>query len=202
MILQVGRVVPRVERPGLPGGQGARSGGFRWGSGTVVGHDGRMPDDARPGLRVTTSLVVPEAELSWRFSRSSGPGGQGVNTTDSRVELSWDVARSAVLTEAQRARMLDRLGRRVVDGVVTVAASEHREQRRNREAARTRLAALLAAAVLRGTDQRTGAVVASAVPELAVLRGARSVVAEDVRTLLLAAAGRPDHPVVAPSVPG
>ena len=58
------------------------------------------------------------------------------------------------------------------------------------------------AAVLRGTDQRTGAVVASAVPELAVLRGARSVVAEDVRTLLLAAAGRPDHPVVAPSVPG
>ncbi|MGA4780249.1 alternative ribosome rescue aminoacyl-tRNA hydrolase ArfB [Cellulosimicrobium sp. AB352] len=106
-----------------------------------------MPDDARTGLRVTTALVVPEAELSWRFSRSSGPGGQGVNTTDSRVELSWDVARSAVLTDAQRARLLDRLGRRVVGGVVTVAASEHREQRRNREAARARLAALLAAAV-------------------------------------------------------
>lgn len=106
-----------------------------------------MPDDARPGLRVTTTLVVPEAELSWRFSRSSGPGGQGVNTTDSRVELSWDVARSAVLTESQRARVLDRLGRRVVDGVVTVTASEHREQRRNRDAARTRLATLLADAV-------------------------------------------------------
>ncbi|TWG85642.1 hypothetical protein L603_001700000030 [Cellulosimicrobium cellulans J34] len=57
-------------------------------------------------------------------------------------------------------------------------------------------------AALRATDQRAGTVVASAVPELAVLRGARSVVAQDVRTLLLAAAGRPDHPVVAPPVPG
>ncbi len=106
-----------------------------------------MPDDARPGLRVTPALVVPEGELSWRFSRSSGPGGQGVNTTDSRVELSWDVARSGVLTEAQRARLLERLGRRVVGGVVTVVASEHREQRRNRDAARTRLAALVADAI-------------------------------------------------------
>lgn len=106
-----------------------------------------MLDDARPGLRVTSALVVPEAELSWRFSRSSGPGGQGVNTADSRVELSWDVAGSAVLTAAQRARVTERLGRRVVGGVLTVAASEHRAQLRNRDAARARLAALVADAL-------------------------------------------------------
>jgi ribosome-associated protein len=93
---------------------------------------------------VTPALVIPEAELTWRFSRASGPGGQGVNTTDSRVELSWDVAESAVLDDAQRARLVERLGRRLVAGVVTVVASEHREQRRNRAAARTRLAALVA----------------------------------------------------------
>ncbi|MBD5785587.1 aminoacyl-tRNA hydrolase [Cellulosimicrobium terreum] len=102
-----------------------------------------MPDVARPGLRVTAQLVLPDAELSWRFSRSSGPGGQGVNTADSRVELSWDVARSAVLSAAQRERILERLDRRLVDGVLTVAASEHRAQLRNRDAARTRLAALV-----------------------------------------------------------
>ena len=79
-----------------------------------------------------------------RFSRSSGPGGQGVNTTDSRVELSWDLGSSAVLTETQRARLLDRLGGRLVDGVLTVTASEHREQLRNRAAAERRLAALVA----------------------------------------------------------
>ncbi|MCB7135533.1 alternative ribosome rescue aminoacyl-tRNA hydrolase ArfB [Cellulosimicrobium marinum] len=106
-----------------------------------------MPDDARPGLRVTRALVVPEAELRWRFSRSSGPGGQGVNTADSRVELSWDVGGSAVLTPAQRARVEERLGRRLVGGVLTVAASEHRAQLRNREAARARLAALVADAL-------------------------------------------------------
>ncbi|MFE5291659.1 alternative ribosome rescue aminoacyl-tRNA hydrolase ArfB [Isoptericola sp. NPDC056618] len=106
-----------------------------------------MPDDARSGLRVTSALVLPEAELSWRFSRSSGPGGQGVNTTDSRVELSWDVTASRALTEVQRARILERLGRRASDGVLTVVASEHRAQLRNRDAARTRLAALVADAL-------------------------------------------------------
>ncbi|MEN5074783.1 alternative ribosome rescue aminoacyl-tRNA hydrolase ArfB [Isoptericola cucumis] len=102
-----------------------------------------MSDPTRPGLRVTTAVVIPDAELSWRFSRASGPGGQGVNTTDSRVELSWDVTTSAVLTEVQRARVVERLGRRLAGGVLTVVASEHRAQRRNREAARSRLAALV-----------------------------------------------------------
>ena len=95
------------------------------------------------GLLVTRAWVVPEAELSERFSRSSGPGGQGVNTTDSRVELSYDVARSPALPDHLRARVLDRLHPRLVDGVVTVVASEHRSQLRNREAARERLAQLL-----------------------------------------------------------
>ena len=72
-------------------------------------------------LDVTRSLVIPAAELSERFSRSSGPGGQGVNTADSRVELSWDVAGSAVLAETLRTRLLTNLSGRLVDGVLTVA---------------------------------------------------------------------------------
>lgn len=97
----------------------------------------------RPGLRIGRTVVVPDGELSERFSRSSGPGGQGVNTTDSRVELSFDVARSTSLPETTRARMLARLEGRLVDGVVTVAASEHRAQLANRRAARERMGELL-----------------------------------------------------------
>ncbi|GAA2707637.1 alternative ribosome rescue aminoacyl-tRNA hydrolase ArfB [Micromonospora olivasterospora] len=99
------------------------------------------------GLRVTDRLVVPGIELRERFSRSSGPGGQGVNTADSRVELSFDVAGSPSLPEPLRARALDRLANRLVDGVLTIAASEHRAQLANREAARERMAALLREAV-------------------------------------------------------
>jgi ribosome-associated protein len=106
-----------------------------------------MAAPLRPDLRVSPGLTIPETELSWRFSRSSGPGGQGVNTADSRVELSWDVAGSPVLTPEQRARLLDRLASRLVSGVVTIAASEHRAQLRNRDAARERLAALVASAL-------------------------------------------------------
>lgn len=95
------------------------------------------------GLRIGRTVVVPERELSERFSRSSGPGGQGVNTADSRVELSFDVAGSPSLPAATRARMLARLEGRLVDGVITVAASEHRAQLANRRTARDRLAALL-----------------------------------------------------------
>lgn len=98
-------------------------------------------------IPVTPALVIPRAEVGVRFSRSSGPGGQGVNTTDSRVELTWDVAASAVLTDTQRARLLARLGSRLVGGVLTVTASEHREQLRNRAAAERRLAMLVAAGI-------------------------------------------------------
>ena len=101
-----------------------------------------------PGpLRVTSAVTVPEAELAWRFSRSSGPGGQSVNTTDSRAELSFDVQRSSALPGHLRERALERLAGRLVDGVVTVAASEHRSQLQNREAAEQRLAQLLREAV-------------------------------------------------------
>jgi ribosome-associated protein len=91
-------------------------------------------------LRVTDGLVIPAGELSERFSRSSGPGGQGVNTADSRVELTFDLG---WLPEPLRARAIERLGRESV----TVVASEHRAQLANRQAARTRLAALLREAI-------------------------------------------------------
>ena len=98
-------------------------------------------------LRVNDRLVIPAAELGWRFSRASGPGGQGVNTTDSRVELSWDLASSAVLSPLLLARAQERLAGRLVDGVLTVTASEFRSQLRNREAAALRLAMLVARAI-------------------------------------------------------
>ena len=96
---------------------------------------------------VNSSVVIPAAELHERFSRSSGPGGQGVNTADSRVELSFDVARSAAIPPRLRPRVLQRLDGRLVDGVLTVAASEHRAQLQNRQAARERLVTLLRAAL-------------------------------------------------------
>ncbi|WP_448623614.1 alternative ribosome rescue aminoacyl-tRNA hydrolase ArfB [Geodermatophilus sp. URMC 64] len=104
-------------------------------------------DDATGDLAVTDRVVVPASALTWRFSRSSGPGGQGVNTADSRVELSVHVPDLPGLTDAQRQRLTDRLGARLADGVLTIAASEHRQQLRNRQAARDRLAAVLRAAL-------------------------------------------------------
>jgi len=92
-------------------------------------------------LQVRPGLVVPEAELSWRFSRSSGPGGQGVNTTDSRVELTVDLTR--VLPD----HLLERARTRLGTTTVTVVASEQRSQLQNRQAAAQRLAALLREAV-------------------------------------------------------
>lgn len=96
---------------------------------------------AGPG--VARGVVVPADLLHEQFSRASGPGGQGVNTTDSRVQLSLRVADIPGLTDAQRDRMLGNLETRMVDGVLTVDASEFRSQRRNRKAARERLAGLL-----------------------------------------------------------
>ncbi|MGH2629014.1 MAG: alternative ribosome rescue aminoacyl-tRNA hydrolase ArfB [Actinomycetota bacterium] len=105
-------------------------------------------------IRVTHSIVVPERELRWRFSRSSGPGGQSVNTADSRVELSLDLATTSALDPALRTRALERLAGRLVDGVLTVTASEHRSQLRNREAAVERLAKTLRAAVVAPPPRR------------------------------------------------
>jgi ribosome-associated protein len=101
-----------------------------------------------PGdLRIRGSVIVPEAELEWRFSRSSGPGGQSVNTSDSRVELRLDVAATSALSPMLRERALARLEGRLVDGVLSVTASEQRSQWQNRMAAERKLADLLAAAI-------------------------------------------------------
>ncbi|MEU4561312.1 alternative ribosome rescue aminoacyl-tRNA hydrolase ArfB [Actinoplanes sp. NPDC023936] len=105
-------------------------------------------------IRVNDRLTIPAAELSWRFSRASGPGGQGVNTTDSRVELSWDVLGSDLLPTVLKERAADRLGNRLVQGVLTITASEHRSQLRNREAAAARLAGLIAGAIAAPPRQR------------------------------------------------
>jgi ribosome-associated protein len=102
-----------------------------------------MPDD----LRVNGWLVISGSELRERFSRSSGPGGQSVNTADSRVELSFDVERSVALPEWARDRIAERLAGRLTGGVLTVAASEQRSQLANRQGARARLASLLRDAV-------------------------------------------------------
>ena len=101
----------------------------------------------RVSITVTATFTVPDAELSWRFSRSSGPGGQHVNTTDSRVELSFDVARALSVPEHLRDRAMARLAGRLVDGVVTVASSEQRSQLQNRVTATEKLGQLLREAV-------------------------------------------------------
>jgi len=94
-------------------------------------------------LAVTDELVIPARELSERFSRASGPGGQRVNSTESRVELSFDVAGSNVFPAELRQRILERLGNDLSNGVLTVAAGDHRSQRANRAAARERMVARL-----------------------------------------------------------
>ena len=102
-----------------------------------------MLEHVRKVLPVCGSVSIPEAELRWRFSRASGPGGQGVNTTDSRVELVFDLAASTAFTATQRARLLQRMDARLIGGVLTIVAAEHRSQLRNREAAAARLVAML-----------------------------------------------------------
>jgi ribosome-associated protein len=116
---------------------------------------GRRPCNARcMDLKVSSALIIPAAELGWKFSRSSGPGGQHVNTSDTRVELSWNVAGSAVLSDAQRQMLLTRLGGRLTAGVLTVTASERRSQLRNREIALAKLADLLAEGLAPGAARR------------------------------------------------
>lgn len=92
---------------------------------------------------VVRGTIIPADELAWRFSRSPGPGGQSVNTADTRVELSYDLAASPVLAPALKERALRALAGRMTDGVITVAAAEYRSQLRNREAAAARLSELL-----------------------------------------------------------
>jgi ribosome-associated protein len=106
------------------------------------------------GASLRYGLVIPAAELEWRFSRAGGPGGQSVNTADSRVELRWDLAGSPVLPDALRQRALARLDHRLIGGVLTVTAAEHRAQLQNRRAALTRLVALVNEAIAPGPPPR------------------------------------------------
>lgn len=93
-------------------------------------------------------LSLPESEMTWRFSRSSGAGGQHVNTTDTRVELIWSLADTTVLSAAQKELAATRLSNRLVDGTITVVSSTYRSQHRNREAARVRLQELVSQAIV------------------------------------------------------
>jgi ribosome-associated protein len=100
------------------------------------------------GIRITRNVSIPDAEIEMRASRSGGPGGQSVNTSDSKVELRWDLAGSAALTEAQRDRLLQRLGSRLTnDGVLILQGAEHKSQHRNREAVIARLKAIVGEAI-------------------------------------------------------
>ncbi len=104
-----------------------------------------MADD----LRIDRRHVIPANELEERASRSSGPGGQGVNTTDSAVELRWQFADSVALSDAEKARVRENLGTRITDaGVFIVRSSEERSQHRNRAAARERLVQMVRTAMV------------------------------------------------------
>lgn len=94
-------------------------------------------------LGINDRLVIPDAELTWRFSPSGGPGGQHANKANTRAELTWSVAESAVLTEGQRRRLSDKLG-----PVVSVVVDEERSQSRNRDLAQQRLAARVRAGLV------------------------------------------------------
>lgn len=98
-------------------------------------------------LEISPALTIPASELEWRFSRSSGPGGQHVNTSDSRAELRWNLAGSAAVSDAQRMLLITRLERRLVSGTIAVTASEQRSQLRNREIALDKLAELVRSAL-------------------------------------------------------
>ena len=112
--------------------------------------DLRIP--AGPGC--PRGLVVPAGELVERFSHASGPGGQGVNTADSRVQLSLDLAATVALNDKQRERAMSVLGDRLSETGLTVTAAEHRSQRRNRAAARERLAEALRSALVPPVPRR------------------------------------------------
>lgn len=112
--------------------------------------DLRIP--AGPGC--PRGLVVPAGELVERFSHASGPGGQGVNTADSRVQLSLNLATTTALNDKQRERAMSVLGDRLTGTLLTITAAEHRSQRRNRAAARERLAHVLRAALTPPTPRR------------------------------------------------
>ena len=135
---------------------GSRGRGGVWRSTAARGwHTGPMNDlRIPPGPGCPRGLLVPAAELVERFSHASGPGGQGVNTADSRVQLSLDLGSTSALNEKQRECALRELGERLVGTVLTITAAETRSQRRNRAAARERLGEILRASLVPPTPRR------------------------------------------------
>lgn len=109
-----------------------------------------MAEDVAGELAVRRGFVIPAGQLEWHFSHASGPGGQGVNTADSRVQLRWDAAASGLLDTAA----LRRLAPHLVDGVLTVTASDQRSQWQNRRSARAKVARLVLEAVRSPSPQR------------------------------------------------
>jgi ribosome-associated protein len=108
-----------------------------------------LPQSENDGIRVDESLIIPRAEVTMRASRASGAGGQHVNKTSSRVELSWNVRESRALSDEQRERLLARLSSRLSeDGSLRIVASDTRSQLRNRESAEQRLAETIAKALV------------------------------------------------------
>ena len=94
-------------------------------------------------LPIHSLLVIPSNELKWRFSKSSGPGGQGVNTTDSRVELIFDIKHSSAIGLFHKQRLLEQLKTRCTNGCLNIVAAEERSQYQNRQLALARLTNLL-----------------------------------------------------------
>ena len=94
-------------------------------------------------LTINSRLVIPSKELKWRFTKASGPGGQGVNTTDSRVELFFDIKRSPTIHPVQKQRLIENLKNRLINNGLRIVAAEERSQYRNRQIALARLANLL-----------------------------------------------------------
>jgi ribosome-associated protein len=111
---------------------------------TLMNMNAHSPDD---GVHIAGGPTIPHAELTWRFSKSSGPGGQSVNTSDTRAEVMFDVANSPTLREEQRRRALSRLAARLTDGVLTISSSRQRSQWQNRRAALDELSRVLAEAI-------------------------------------------------------
>lgn len=105
--------------------------------------------DAGEGIVVNDRLTIPKSELTWRASRSGGPGGQHVNTSSTRIELLWNPAASVVLDDAMRARLLQKLASRIDgEGMLRIVASENRSQLKNRKAAAERLAEIVRQALV------------------------------------------------------
>lgn len=108
----------------------------------------------QPGPGIPRGLIIPARELDEQFTHASGPGGQGVNTTDSRVQLTFNVETSTAFTAEQRQRILVSLAHRLANGALTISAAEFRSQLRNRVAARERLASVVRDAMVPPVPRR------------------------------------------------